>query len=190
MSGLISSNRLTTTSARLRNDAGRLVATAMHAMPARLAEVMPSGAFSMTTQSRAETPSLRQAIRYGSGCGFPRLTILPVTMAWKKRRTRAGRIARTSAKGVPVTRPSLYPLPCRHARSSTQPGKIYLVKTRLNAFFLSSKSFLRWRLSGVTPWARKSVPSVLSQRSPSLRKTSWTETRIPRERRASYHAIK
>src|SRR3989338_4681704 len=75
-----------TASAFLRYLRGNEVSSDRHRNPARLADWMPKGAFSITTASPALRQSFFRLCRYGSGWGLPCFTSLPVTMTEKSRR--------------------------------------------------------------------------------------------------------
>jgi hypothetical protein len=63
-------------------------------MPAAWADAAPVGLSSIATQSGGCTPRNLAAARYGSGCGFPRVTSSPVTTVANRP---AGRAAITAS---------------------------------------------------------------------------------------------
>ena len=58
------------TSANARRSAELVLVTAITSTPASLADRIPSGEFSTTTEWSGRTPSFRRAARYGSGSGL------------------------------------------------------------------------------------------------------------------------
>src|SRR3989338_4887485 len=86
---------------------GNDVSTAKHLIPDFLADWIPNGAFSITRTFLGLTLSFLSAFRYGSGCGLPYFTSLPVITTPNSLNILFGKILCNSWREVPVTKDNL-----------------------------------------------------------------------------------